>query len=79
MEKFKSILGYIDTTVMVVWGFNTFEIIQSVLLNITLININGIVKLSFSIVGLIYLIIRVYWFHKNNSTNHKLKEKDLKK
>lgn len=60
------------------WGLDTIDLVTALLTNLILSGFDGFIKILFSIVGFIYLIIRVYWFHKKNTLEHKIKEKSLK-
>lgn len=77
----ESILNFLDGVFMIVWGLNTIEILSVIatggitgLLN----NVQSLMKVLFSLVGLVYTLFRLFKEYDTWKIDKEIKMQDLR-
>lgn len=76
-----SFLQFIDGVFFIFWGMNTLEILQIIVTGngiFTMANAEGVLKILFSVVGLVYAGFRLYSSINMYEIDKKIKIQDLR-
>lgn len=79
MHYIKSLLNFIDIILGTFWSITLIEVLPLVTSGTTVVftQIDSLIKIMFSLGGLIYLGFRINHFHRNSKLDRDLKAIDL--
>ena len=79
MHQIKTFLNFVDIAMGAFWSVTFIELLPIVYSGPALIlsDIDNVIKLLFSIAGLIYLLLRIQHYYKNTKLDREIKAIDL--
>lgn len=79
MHHIRTLLNFVDIVLGAFWSITFMEVLPFLYSGQTIIlsDLDNVIKLLFSIAGLIYLIVRIQHYYKNTKLDRELKAIDL--
>lgn len=79
MQHIKSLLNFIDIMLGTFWSVTLIEVVPLVTSGTTVVftQLDNVIKILFSLAGLVYLLVRINHYYRNSKIDRELKAIEL--